>query len=77
MQALTISRSRIDGSNQSVVVSGELGSPDGVAVDSVAGNLYWTDPKADTISTARLDGSSRKVDLISVVPFPRDIINLM
>lgn len=63
-QARTISRSRINGSEQSIVIQGDLGTIDGLAIDSVAGNLYWTDPAADTITTSRLDGSSRKVNII-------------
>lgn len=60
IQAKTISRARLDGSEQSVVIHSN-GMPDSIAVDPLARNIYWTDPVTDTISVAKLDGSSRKV----------------
>lgn len=60
MQAKTISRARLDGSEQSVVIHSN-GVPDTIAIDPLARNIYWTDPVTDTITVAKLDGSSRKV----------------
>lgn len=59
-QAKTISRARLDGSSQQVVIHSS-GVPDSIAIDALAGNIYWTDPVTDTISVARLDGTSKKV----------------
>lgn len=59
-QAKTISRARLDGSEQSVVIHSN-GMPDSIAIDPLARNIYWTDPVTDTISVAKLDGNSRKV----------------
>jgi hypothetical protein len=39
----------------------EVEHPDGVAVDWVARNLYWTDTGTDRIEVARLTGAFRKV----------------
>ncbi|KAJ2950571.1 hypothetical protein O0L34_g8817 [Tuta absoluta] len=58
--AKTISRARLDGSEQSVVIH-SAGVPDSIAIDPLARNLYWTDPVTDTINVARLDGTSQKV----------------
>ena len=44
-----IRRSRIDGSEATTLVSTELNHPDGIAVDWVARNLYWTDTGTDRI----------------------------
>lgn len=51
----------MDGTGQEVIVSAEVFNPDGVAVDWVARNLYWTDTGPDRIEVARLNGTSRKV----------------
>ena len=37
-----------------------LGSPEGVAVDWISKNIYWTDSARDTIEVVRSDGTSRK-----------------
>jgi hypothetical protein len=44
-----IRRSRIDGSDAVTLVNTELDHPDGIAVDWVARNLYWTDTGTDRI----------------------------
>ncbi|XP_049888265.1 low-density lipoprotein receptor-related protein 6 [Pectinophora gossypiella] len=70
--AKTISRARLDGSEQSVVIHSS-GVPDSIAIDALARNLYWTDPVTDTISVARLDGSARKVLIHDDLYDPRAI----
>ncbi|XP_016359718.1 nidogen-1-like [Sinocyclocheilus anshuiensis] len=51
-----------------------LGSPEGIAIDHMSRNMYWTDSILDRIDVSRLDGSQRRVlfddDLIN----PRPII---
>lgn len=44
-----IRRSSIDGSNATMLVTTEINHPDGIAVDWVARNLYWTDTGTDRI----------------------------
>lgn len=44
-----IRRAHIDGSASAMLVATELKHPDGIAVDWVARNLYWTDTGTDRI----------------------------
>ena len=60
-------------SDVQVIVSGEVKHPDGVAVDWVARNLYWTDTGTDRIEVSRLNGSSRKVLISEHLDEPRAI----
>ena len=54
-----ISRVFINGSQAEVVVDGVV-YPDGLAVDWVANNIYWTDTFSERIECAHLDGRYRK-----------------
>ena len=42
---------------EDLVTTGELGLPDGIALDPDAGKMYWTDYRTDKIQRANLDGS--------------------
>ena len=55
-----ISRACLNGSSYERVVEVDLDYPDGIAVDWIAGNLYWTDAGKHRIEVARLDGAHRK-----------------
>ncbi|XP_032511733.2 low-density lipoprotein receptor-related protein 6 [Danaus plexippus] len=68
----TISRARLDGSDQSIVIHCS-GVPDSIAIDPLARNIYWTDPISDTITVARLDGQARKVIIHDELYDPRAI----
>ncbi|XP_068628110.1 low-density lipoprotein receptor-related protein 6 [Battus philenor] len=68
----TISRARLDGSEQSVVIHSS-GVPDSIAIDPLARNIYWTDPTTDTINVARLNGSCKKVIIHDDLFDPRAI----
>nr|XP_049697020.1 low-density lipoprotein receptor-related protein 6 [Helicoverpa armigera] len=70
--AKTISRARLDGSEQTVVIHIN-GVPDSIAIDPLARNIYWTDPVTDTINVARLDGTSKKVIIHNELYDPRAI----
>jgi low density lipoprotein receptor-related protein 5/6 len=54
-----IMRAFINGSDPQKVVDLGLASPEGIAIDWLALNIYWTDPYAHRIEVARLMGSSR------------------
>jgi hypothetical protein len=45
----------------------------GLAVDWVAGNLYWTDPKLNVIEVSRLDGRFRYVVISGGVDSPHSL----
>lgn len=51
----------------------EVEHPDGIAIDSIAQNLYWTDTGTDRIEVSRLNGTSRKVLLSDKLDQPRAI----
>ena len=61
------------------IVEGNLLNPDGVAVDWMGGNLYWTDSKYVTISgseigVSKLNGSFRRPLLRGQLGKPRAIV---
>ncbi|XP_066985718.1 low-density lipoprotein receptor-related protein 4 isoform X1 [Macrobrachium rosenbergii] len=55
------------------VVAQGFNTPDGIAVDWVADNLYWTDAGRKVVEVARLDGTSRKVIVKTELLEPRAI----
>jgi low density lipoprotein receptor-related protein 5/6 len=60
-----IERAGMDGSNRAVIVRGE-GSvewPNGLTIDHVASRLYWVDAKLHEISSAKFDGTDRRLVL--------------
>ena len=54
-------------------MSTEVDHPDGIAVDWIGRNLYWTDTGTDRIEVARLNGTSRKVLLSDNLDEPRAV----
>ena len=52
----SIVRIRRDGTGRQVVAEG-LDSVEGLAIDWIAGNMYWTNPKFDVIEVANVNGS--------------------
>jgi low-density lipoprotein receptor-related protein 4 len=51
----------VDARNVSLTVWTNLTTPDGVAVDWLADNAYWTDAGSKVLEVSRLDGSCRKI----------------
>jgi low density lipoprotein receptor-related protein 5/6 len=69
-----IARARLDGSELETIVAG-LTEPWGVALDSAAGKLYWTDDHVQSgglIRRANLDGSQPE-DVVTGLKSPRGI----
>ncbi|CAH0397300.1 unnamed protein product [Chilo suppressalis] len=47
-------------SESKVLIKGKLDTPNGLGVDWIANNIYWTDNEYKVVEVARLDGTSRK-----------------
>ncbi|XP_065578254.1 prolow-density lipoprotein receptor-related protein 1-like isoform X3 [Artemia franciscana] len=56
----SIFRIKKDGTDREKIAEG-LNQVEGIAVDWIAGNIYWTNPKFDVIEVCRVDGSHRYV----------------
>ncbi|GFS94300.1 low-density lipoprotein receptor-related protein 4 [Nephila pilipes] len=63
-----------NGSNPRTIISTDLVTADGLAVDWVAKNLYWTDSGRKIIEVSRVDGSSRKILVDLDLDEPRAIV---
>jgi hypothetical protein len=55
------------------VISVNLTTPDGLAVDWIADNIYWTDAGRQVLEVAHLDGSSRKIIIWDGLVEPRAV----
>ena len=56
-----------------IIVSGDLGRPEGLAVDWVSKTLYWTDCDFQQISVSSIDGKNRKTLIWNDLDNPRAI----
>lgn len=52
----------------------DLGSPEGIAIDHLSRNMYWTDSVLDRIEVSTLDGQHRRVLFNTDLVNPRAII---
>lgn len=69
-----ISRSHLNGSNQEHIVTANLVSPAGLALDWVTNKIYWTDPGTNRIEVASTDGKQRALLIWKRLGKPRDIV---
>ncbi|CAL8302373.1 unnamed protein product [Merluccius merluccius] len=63
-----------DAAHHHVVIDSDIGAPEGIAVDWVHGNLYWTDSFHGSISVATTDGGRRKTLIRHDLSKPRAIV---
>lgn len=49
-----------DGLFSEIIAKSGLEYPDGIDVDYISGNVYWTDGVKKKIEVSKLDGSNRK-----------------
>jgi len=69
---LTIERQKLDGTGREILLEQGLDSCQGLAIDWMGGNIYWTDEGRGAISVAQLANATKRRMLISV-PHPRSI----
>ncbi|XP_033007987.1 low-density lipoprotein receptor-related protein 8 isoform X2 [Lacerta agilis] len=63
-----------DTAEQMVLIDSHLNSPEGLAMDWVHKNIYWTDSGNKTISVATADGSKRRTLFNTNLSEPRAIV---
>lgn len=63
-----IERSSLDGSERIVIVSTDLGWPNGLALDFDNSKVYWGDANKDKIEVVNMDGTDRRVVLNDNLP---------
>jgi len=62
-----------EGSQRKMVISDDMTTADGLAVDWIYNHLYWTDTKKKTIELANFEGNMRKTILNDNLYEPRSI----
>lgn len=62
-----------DTAEQEILIDSQLNSPEGLAIDWVHKNIYWTDSGNKTISVATADGRRRRTLFNSDLSEPRAI----
>nr|CAD7269920.1 unnamed protein product [Timema shepardi] len=75
VQRYVIERQRVDGSRREVVIDQGINNCEGVAIDWMGHNIYWTDEGLSSVSVARLDDVKiRKMFVYENTVHPRAIV---
>ena len=62
------------GVDELTVARAEVKFPEGIAVDWIGRNLYWSDTGTDRIEVCHLNGSSRRVLVSENLDEPRAVV---
>ena len=73
----SIRRANLDGSDIETLIYEELTTVDGLAVDWVARNLYWTDTGRNVIEISHLDGTCRLTLVEQGMQFYNKVIHIL
>ena len=68
-----ILRANLNGSHIEEIITNNLDTTDGLAVDSAGRKIYWTDTGKSRIEVANLDGTHRRVLVWEDLDSPRSI----
>lgn len=68
-----ISKSKLDGSEETVVIK-DQSSPEGIAIDWISRNMFWTDSGYDIIQVSMLNGTNKKTLISEDLINPRAIV---
>ena len=60
-----IEQAGMDGSARRVIVTGNLGWPNGLTIDQATNRLFWADAKLNKIEVSDLNGENRKLIISS------------
>ena len=62
-----------NGTGRQLIIDQDIDHPDGLAIDYLGRNLFFTDTTTDRIEVSKLDGTNRKVLISHGLDEPRDI----
>jgi low density lipoprotein receptor-related protein 5/6 len=68
-----IERASLDGTERVVLISDDLGWPNGITLDVEEKKIYWCDAKLDKIEVTSMDGSDRRIILNENLPHVFDL----
>lgn len=70
---IIVSVNMLNFSDYKIVQSRNVTTPDGLAIDWIANNMYWTDLGRKILEVSKIDGSCRKAILTEKLDEPRSI----
>ena len=69
-----IARAFRNATSPQVLYQYDVHTPDGMAIDWIGRNIYWTATGTDRIEVGKLDGSARRTLITAGLDEPRDIV---